>query len=187
MSEQQQIDTLTPIRARKAPLTASQREIAQMLFLTSLKSDGNVTAACEKAGISRETAYNWRDKYKVFGSAWDEAQKRFDDRIRAAIVQRGVEGYEEPVVSMGQHVYEYEPVLDEEGNQVFDKKGKPVLRPVKPLMMRKYSDTLLLALARSRMPEFREKQQVELSGRDGGPLLIQTEWGNKMIELEEAE
>jgi len=36
--------------------------------------------------------------------------------------------------------------------------------------VRKYSDTLLMFHAKARMPEYRDKQQVELSGKDGGPI-----------------
>jgi len=150
--ENQQSDTLTHIRARKAPLTLEQRAAAQLVFLSALRVNGNVTAACDRARISRETAYTWREKYKAFGAEWDEAQKRFDDRIRTAFVERGIEGFEEPMVSAGKVVY------GPDG---------------RPLMVRKYSDTLLLALARSRMPEFRDKQQLEHSGPGGSPIQVQ--------------
>lgn len=141
--EQTKNDTLTPIRARKAPKTPEQRAKAQRVFLDSLRTDGNVTDACDKAEISRETAYTWREKYTDFAAQWNEAQERFNDRIRMAFVSRGIEGYDEPVVSQGK------VVMGSDG-QI--------------LTVRRYSDTLLLALARSRMPEFREKQQVEHSG-----------------------
>jgi len=48
-------------------------------------------------------------------------------------------------------------VLDKEGNQVRDEKGKPVYRPGEPLTIRRKSDRLLELLLRARVAEFRER------------------------------
>lgn len=124
-------------------MNAQKRKEAKETFLACLRLDANVSLACDKAEISRQGAYLWREKDPEFARAWDDAVERSNDVIRRAIFQRAVEGWEEPLVSMGK------ALVDEDG---------------KPLTIRKYSDSLLQFLAKSRMLEFRDKQQVEMSG-----------------------
>lgn len=147
--------TLTPVRAHtrtkaKRPyvktsarrqgvrLTKEQKERAQGIFLTSFSRMANVTAACIEAGISRETFYQWQKEEK-FARRYEEADQSACDMVRAAIYQRGVNGWLEPVVSRG------EIVRNEDGT---------------PFMIRRYSDALTLALAKARLPEYRERVEV---------------------------
>ena len=58
----------------------------------------------------------------------------------------------------------------------------------KPLgVMRKYSDVLLMFYAKKRMPEYREKQSMELTGKDGEALVIKTQWSGTLLERAEDE
>lgn len=168
MSEEQQqssssLDNLTPI-ARTwrlgGPMSAAQRKEAKRLFLEYLKSDPNVSAACDLAGISRETAYNWRDQDKRFADGWENALERLHNKARSSIYQRGIVGWDEPVVSMGQLIYEMEPVLDKDGNQVYEK-GKPKMRRGKPITLHKWSDSLAALYAKANLPEYKEKQTID--------------------------
>jgi hypothetical protein len=95
-----------------------------------------------KAGISRNTVYEWQEKDETFGFKFRQASEDANDLIRGELFRRAVQGYEKPVVSV----------------------GKQVFVDGKPLMERVYSDNLLSLLAKARMPEFREKQQIEHSG-----------------------
>jgi hypothetical protein len=74
------------------------------------------------------------------------------DILEAEAWRRANEGYTEPVVSHGKIVY--------------DKDGTP-------LMVRKYSDTLMQTLLKGHHPEkYRERIAAEHTGKDGAPLQI---------------
>lgn len=147
MNTSPEIRTSTHIRTsqrRKGQrLSKQERETAQETFLQSFATTANVRAACAAAGIDRATVYTWMEHDEFFALRYKQAELDANDTIRAAIFQRGVLGYEKPVVSMGKVVYGQDGM---------------------PLMERVYSDTLLSLLAKARMPEYRDKQQIEHSG-----------------------
>lgn len=145
-------------------MNAKQRKQVQKVFIESLLRDSNVSLACEVAGINRTTAYQWRKDDEEFATQWDDVIERARDVARQSIYARGILGWDEPVVSMGQAVYEYEPVLDENGEQIYDKKGKPVTLRSK-MMIHKWSDSLAALYARSNLPEYKEKQQIDLNAQ----------------------
>lgn len=151
-------NSATPLRTRRMgqKMTAQEREQAKKKFLDVFGKTANVLAACQSAGIDRSTVYRWKEVDDTFLVQFNLASEDANDRIRAELFRRAVQGVEKPVVSMGKVVY------------TTDEKNKP-----KPLMERVYSDSLLALLAKARMPEFREKQQMELSGPDGGPIQVQ--------------
>jgi hypothetical protein len=126
-------------RARRPGESLSDEEIAlaKQVFLADYAKYGNVGHACDKARIHRSTFYRWQEHEETFGIAFGQAKADYDDVLRQEIHRRAHDGVLEPVVSA----------------------GKLVAR------VRKYSDTLLIFQAKSRMPEYREKQQVEISGQ----------------------
>jgi hypothetical protein len=172
MSDEQQqasinsdkLTTITRAWRLGGPMTAAQRKEAKELFLAYLKTTPNVSAACDHAFISRDTAYKWREKDQKFAEGWREAIERLNDVARSSIFQRGILGWEETVVSNGQVVYEMEPVLDKNGEQV-NEKGKPKMRRGKPLTVRKWSDQLAIAYAKANLPEYKERQQIDLNAQ----------------------
>jgi hypothetical protein len=172
MSDEQQdlstnIDNTTPItRAWRlgGPMTSAQRKKAKELFLDYLKRDPNVTAAADHAGIHRDTAYRWREKDHKFDAEWGGAIERLNDVARSSIFQRGIYGWDEPVVSMGQVVYEMIPVVDADGEQVFDK-GRPKMQAGNPITIHKWSDQLAIAYARANLPEYKDRQQIDLNAQ----------------------
>ena len=173
MSDERESDKLTAsTRAWRlgGPMTDEQRVKAKQLFIDSLKRVHSVTLACEKAKISRQSAYDWRKDDEEFATQWENAVERDKDIARASIYERGILGWDEPVVNGGMLIYEYEPVLDDEGNQRFDSKGKPIMKRSKPVSVHKWSDTLAVAYAKANLPEYKEKQQIEHTGPGGGPL-----------------
>lgn len=154
------LNTSTPQTRKRRPgqrMTAQERAQAQEKFLKSFSMTANVRAACISAGIDRTLVYQWAEHNEEFSLRFKQAELDANDLIRGELFRRAVQGVEKPVVSMGKVVY------------TTDEKDKP-----KPLMERVYSDSLLALLAKARMPEFREKQQLEVSGS----LTIQTEWGS---------
>lgn len=149
------IDKTTPQRTRRRRgdrMTAEERTQAQRKFIEALGRTANVTAACMQAGIHRSTVYIWQEHYPEFGMEFQEANKRANDVLFGEAWRRATQGDESYVVSAGKLVY------GPDG---------------KPLMERKRSDRMLELLLKARMPEFRDKQQVEVSGS----LTIKTEWG----------
>ena len=158
------INNSTPKKRRPGQrMTSTQRKAAQAAFLATFEQSANVTQACRAAGIDRSMAYQWLEHDEQFSILYHQAEQIANDAIRAEIFRRGHDGVEEPVLNQGQLVYEYEPVLDENGEQRKDEKGKPMWKRGRMFTVRKYSDTLLIFLAKARMPEFRDKSSVDVN------------------------
>ncbi len=98
---------------------------SQELFLKVLRGTGNVSEAAKAAGVSRSRVYQVRARSDIFASDWADAISATDDRIEAEAVRRAVEGVEEPYYYQG----------EERG------------------IVRKYSDSMLMFLLKTRIPE----------------------------------
>jgi hypothetical protein len=160
-------DKLTPkknVRRRGQHPTQEERIELQDKFLKAFASNGNVRVACASAGISRTSIYAWIEHDADFSMRYNMAQKDVDDAIRAEIYRRAMFGEERYVVAQGKIVYAPD--------------GKT------PLTFKEKSDTLLIFHAKSRMPEYRDKQQVELTGKDGGAIKIDTTDYSKFTDEE---
>jgi hypothetical protein len=154
----------TSIRGRGKRLTKEQTQELQDKFLKSFSMTANIRAACMSAGIDRSTVYNWQEHDTNFSLRFNIAEQEANDVIRAELFRRAVQGYEKPVVSMGKAVY--------------DKDGKPLTERV-------YSDSLLSLLAKARMPEFKDKQRIEHSGPNGGPIQVNRDPNLQLLTDEE--
>jgi len=109
-------------------------------FLATLAVCGNVTKACDEAGFSRMTAYRHRADDPEFAATWEEAKKIGGEGIIDEIRRRGHDGWDEPTLYQGEHVD----------------------------TVRKYSDTLLIFLAKVIFPELRDSRlAIEHSGKMG--------------------
>ncbi len=103
------------------------------LFLSALAEGLTVSGACKRAGIARTTAYAHRRDNPIFAEAWDDASAAGVDALIDEMRRRAVEGVERRVFYQGE-------CID---------------------VVREYSDSLLLALAKARMPElFRERYDI---------------------------
>lgn len=148
-------------------------------FCAALSETCNVTRACKAVGISRMTAYEWREEDEVFAARWDRALKAGVLGLEDEAHRRGFEGTEEPLTHQGQFTYLYE--RDAEGQVVFDEweegEGENVVKHRRPRLLlddegnprvatvRKYSDTLAIFLLKAHNPDkYRENSKVELSG-----------------------
>lgn len=123
------------------PKSPEHRKMAKDWFLEDLPRIHVVTLACEYAGIVPKTAYEWKKHDLKFSEAWDVAVERIHDTARSAIFRRAFEGIESYVVSNGKLVY---------GPDDF------------PLVEKKYSDSLAALYARSNLPEYKDKQQIDI-------------------------
>ena len=128
-------DTLTPVK-RRGKLTDADRAIAKAAFLEAYAKTGIVRPAAEIAGVSRQTVYEWQEHDEAFTIGFNQARQAADDAIRAEIHRRAIEGIDKPVYQGGRMVG----------------------------TIREYSDTLLIFQAKARMPEYRDKQQIEHTG-----------------------
>ena len=158
------LHTSTPqkhIRRKGQRPTAAQRIDEQNAFLKAFASSGNVRTACMAAGINRSAVYSWSETDVEFTIRYNQAKADVDDAIRAEIYRRGMFGEERYVIA--------------QGKIVMGPDGKT------PLTIREKSDTLLIFHAKSRMVEYRDKQQLEVTG----DLTIKTQWGSGALDEEE--
>lgn len=139
-------------------------------FLAAYAKTGNITAAAKVAKVNRGQHYDWLldpDYERAFASAHQEAAELLELEAR----RRAMEGVHEPVIYQG--ALQYEAVRDKTGAPKLDPEtGEALLRP---LTIRRYSDTLLIFLLKGAKPEtYREtfKGEIKHSGAIGrGPDL----------------
>lgn len=156
---QQNPDTSDTLYAR-GKLTAKQKK-----FLKAYADCGVVKYACKLAGIHRSTYYEWRDRDEHFKVCLADAMNDATDTLELAAYQQAVLGMEEPAISAGQVVYDYELILDDKGKPMVDDKGKPLMKRGNIVMIRKYSPQLLITLLKANMPEkYRDKASVDING-----------------------
>ena len=117
-------------------------------FLARLAETGNVKLAATAAGVSRQAAYKHRDADESFAEKWDEAMEDAADVLEAEAWRRAVEGVVKPVVQKGQVV---NAPVDKDGNVVTDDSPEKV--GLAPLMLREYSDALLMFKLKGHRPE----------------------------------
>jgi len=67
-------------------------------FIDRMRSSGNVRLSCTAAGIPRSTAYYWRDKFKTFAKAWDDAKADAVDVLDAEAWKRATEGQSDRLI-----------------------------------------------------------------------------------------
>ncbi len=111
-----------------------QKADPKILFLDSFTHHGIVTHAARDAGIHRKTVYDWLEHDEDFSFAFNQAKEAAKDEIRAEIRRRGHDGFDEQVLVGG-----------------------------KIHTVHKYSDTLLIFHAKMLMPEYREKQSIDIT------------------------
>ncbi len=117
-------------------MTPEETAVAKEAFLAEFAKSWIIGTACTVANCSREAVYNWRRNDPDFSAAYDKAKLEADDHIRDEIFRRAVLGIEEPMVSSGRIV----------------------------TTVRRYSDSLLTLLARSRMrEEFSDRQEIAVT------------------------
>jgi hypothetical protein len=115
-------------------------------FLEALRECGNLRIAAEVIRMDRRQLYAKKQRDAKFSADWDAAYAEAADRLEQEAWRRAVEGNPEPVVSMGKLVY------GEDG---------------KPLAIKRYSDTLMLALLKGAKPEkYADRKHVEFDVSD---------------------
>lgn len=86
-------------------LTTCKKELKSPAFLEELRSNGGfVLKACKAVGISKQTAYNWRDSDIEFREEWDTAIELATEDLEKECRRRAYEGVLEPVFYQGEEV-----------------------------------------------------------------------------------
>jgi len=67
----------------------------RVAFLVQLSNTANVRRACEAAGISRPTAYRWREADPDFAEQWDAALECAHDLVEEGVFKSGLKGGED--------------------------------------------------------------------------------------------
>ena len=93
---------------------------------------GDVSAAATTAGVSKARVDEIRKLDAEFSAEWETAQRIWSDKLEEEARRRAVEGVREPLVSDGKII------RDDDGQ---------------PIVIRRYSDELLLAFLRTHRPE----------------------------------
>ena len=113
----------------------------------------------DKIGIKRQTLYDWKKKYSVFSDTLKGAKEVVDRKVENALY-RNATGYEYEEVTKE---YVYNPVT---GEREFVT-TKVVTKNVPP------NTTAQIFWLKNRKPnEWRDKKQTELTGANGGNLVI---------------
>lgn len=147
----------TSTRRAGIKLTKEQTRELQDKFLKSFASNGNVRVACLAAGIDRSTVHHWNERDEQFSMQYNKAKLDVDDGLRAEIFKRAMLGDDEVTTSD-------ETIID-----TID--GTSITKHKKTISRRK-SDILLMFHAKARMPEYREKQQIDVNGS----IILKTVW-----------
>jgi hypothetical protein len=69
-----------------------RRDTKKKRFIETLAAQGTVSHAAEAAGVSRNTAYRWRQDDLEFASLWDEAHENAVDRVESVLYQKALSG-----------------------------------------------------------------------------------------------
>lgn len=104
-----------------------RRDLKKRAFLITLAETCSVQKAVDAIGITRMTAYNWREADPEFAAEWEKAKAIGATVLVDEAVRRGHEGVDEPVFYEGKRVD----------------------------TVRKYSDNLMGRLLQAYHPEFR--------------------------------
>lgn len=141
-------------RQRKLTTKRKQRD-----FLKVLAGSGNVTTASEAVGISRRTAQRQKKVDPEFSTAWDDALAELGDKVLQAVLKRATAG---------------EPVEETTKYYTYNNEGTRVLAREKVVNKVHKSDSQLWNLALRFSPGLQKPQQIEVTGKDGDPIKVDT-------------
>lgn len=132
----------------------------QMRFLEVLGQTGSVREACAAVGISRKTAYEYRNKGGAFAERWNDLRADLVEVLEAECDRRALKGVLEPVFYQGAKV------------------GS----------VRRFSDVLLMFRLKGLKPEmYRENASIEVAGKGGGPIVTRNLVVEELLKLDSRE
>lgn len=150
--------------------------IKQRKFLSAYALTGSKPAAARAALCSRTNHYAWMSN-PTYEAAFNQAQEQAIEQLEADVRRRAEEGEPEILMYQGQPVLE--PLYDEKGEVVRDKRTGKVKLSNRPMVVMRKSDILAMFLLKSMRPErYRDNSQVQLASVGGGPLEIKVSFVN---------
>ena len=69
-----------------------KRDTKKKRFIETLAAQGTVSHAAQAAGVSRNTAYRWRQEDHQFACLWDEAHENAVDAVESVLYQSALRG-----------------------------------------------------------------------------------------------
>lgn len=78
--------------------TCDRRDNQKKRFLETLAEQGTVSCAAQVAGVSRMTAYRWRQDDREFAALWDDAMETAVDAVESALYQKARSGDTVPMI-----------------------------------------------------------------------------------------
>ena len=132
-------------------------DAAYAAFFAALTVNPSIESACRASGLSRSTVGRLQHQQPAFRDLVKDAIATGLGGLYAAAVARAVDGVGEPIYFQGQRV------LDR-----FDASGAELERPM-PASVRKYSDTLMIALLKRFDPEMKERTSNETTAVVSAP------------------
>jgi hypothetical protein len=69
-----------------------RRDRQKKKFIETLTAQGTVSHAAQAAGVSRNTAYRWRQDDHEFACLWDEAHSTAVDAVESVLYQKALSG-----------------------------------------------------------------------------------------------
>lgn len=157
----------SPTRRRdKDGLSANMRA-----FLVAFEEVQSMTDAARISGVNRTMPYEWKQRSSAFVEAFETVNQRVDDRKRLENLETidrvgdPERGFDTEVIEQEQvaKVVNGQPVVDEEGKQVFWLKSRKVKRE------KKFSITALVWRANN-LNGNPAIQRMEITGKNGGPI-----------------
>jgi len=127
-------------------------DAAKSVALEMFAKTGRISDAAMIAGVSSSTIREHLNRDPDFLAAWEIAREQYCDHVTALVEKRGFEGIEEPILG-GKYK-----------DQVVAHK-------------RVFSDSLAMMHAKRYVPEYREKQQLDMTVT-GGVLAVASSFTN---------
>jgi hypothetical protein len=132
-------------------------------FLAAYKRTGSITAAAAAANVDRSTHYAWHRTSATYRAAFERAAEQAAGVLEDEAIERATVGVFEPLTWQGG--FSYPEIWDAELERFVPDQTQ------RPLGVWKKADGLLQFLLRGALPA-KYRQNVELTGKDGGPVQL---------------
>jgi hypothetical protein len=125
----------------------------QRNFLDAFQKHGIKAQAAFESGIRASVVNRWIEEDSEFKDLFTEAEGIANAKLRYIQWERGAVGWDEPIVFQG--TVAMVEMRDEQGNILYDKKGKPRMTPA---TIRKFDNKLLVKENEARNPDIYKKR-----------------------------
>ena len=136
----------------------------QRQFLSHFEIHGIMGRAARECGFQPHVIKRWLETDEDFAKLYADSKEMADDDMRHKMWERGMHGWEEPVVYQGQ--IQMRPVTDENGAPVqVDLPNGQKATVMEPVTITKFDNKLLSKEIEARKPEI-YKKRVDITTND---------------------